>query len=108
MIFEYIYVRSRRAVLHSLDYDVTLHRKMIEISKVVSFRGIFAPTDPRGGGGGGGGGGTYYISEYGNVRALEVYFSALPLYDKVGFSTSNYMKSHSSLSFHYLNSPLNL
>ena len=36
-----------------------------------------------------GGGGTFYMIEYGNVRALKVYFSSLPLYDKVCFSTSN-------------------
>ena len=44
-------------------------------------------------GGGGGGGVTFYISVYGDVRALKVYFSALPLYDKVCFSASNYMNS---------------
>ena len=48
---------------------------------------------------------TFYISEYGGVRALLVYVSALLLYDKVCFSTSNYMKSH---YFHYLNSSHNL
>ena len=62
-----------------------------------------------GGGGGGGGGVTTYISEeYGDVRALLVYFSALPLYDKVCFSASNYMNSPSFHSSHYFNSPLNL
>ena len=46
------------------------------------------------GGGGEGGGVTFYISDYGNVR----HFSALPLYDKVWFSTSNYANSP---SFHF-------
>ena len=54
-----------------------------------------------GGGGGGGGGVTFYISVYGDVRALWIYFSALPLYDKVCFSASNYMNSPSFHSSHY-------
>ena len=37
-------------------------------------------------GGGGGGGVTFYISEYGDVRAVSIGFSALPLYEKVCFS----------------------
>ena len=49
----------------------------------------------------------FYISEYGGVQALYVYFSALPLYDKVCFSTSNDMNSPSLNYFHYnFNSPL--
>ena len=51
---------------------------------------------------------TFYISEYGDVRALYVYVSGLLLYDKLCFSTSNYMKRHYSYSSHYLNSPQNL
>ena len=50
---------------------------------------------------------TFYISEYGDVRALLVYFSALPLYDKVCFSISNYMNSSSFHSSHYFNSQKN-
>ena len=42
------------------------------------------------------GGGSIYISEYGDVRALQVYVSALLVYDMVCFSTSNYMKSHNN------------
>ena len=57
---------------------------------------------------GGGGGVTSYISEYGDVRALHVYFSTLPIYEKLCFSASNYMNSHSFHSSHYFNSPLNL
>ena len=38
--------------------------------------------DPRGVGGGV----TFYISEYGDVREVKVYFSALPLTEKVCFS----------------------
>ena len=34
---------------------------------------------------GGGGGVTSYISEYGDVRALQVYFSTLPIYEKLCF-----------------------
>ena len=39
-----IYERSPRAVLHSLDYDVNIEKEK-KFKKVVSFRGIFAPTD---------------------------------------------------------------
>ena len=53
-----------------------------------------------------GGGVTSYISEYEDVRAFYVYFSALPLYDKVCFSTSNDMNSPSFHSPYYFNSPL--
>ena len=43
---------------------------------------------------------TFYISEYGDVRAS---------YDKVCFSaSSNYMNSPSFHASHYFNSPLNL
>ena len=46
MTFEYtIYERSRRAVLHSLDYDVNIEKKKKKYQKVISFRGIFAPSD---------------------------------------------------------------
>ena len=55
-----------------------------------------------------GGGVTSYISEYGDVRALYVYFSTLPIYEKLCFSASNYMNIPSFHSSHYFNSPLNL
>ena len=54
------------------------------------------------------GGVTSYISEYGDVRALYVYFSALPLYDKVCFPASNHMNSLPFHLSHDFNSPLNL
>ena len=51
---------------------------------------------------------TFYISEYGDVRALLVNASALILYDKVCFSTTNYIKSHYFDSSHYFNRQENL
>ena len=39
------------------------------------------------------------------MRALYVYFSARPLYDKVCFSISNYINSPSFHSSHYFNIP---
>ena len=51
---------------------------------------------------------TSYISEYRDVRALKVYFSTLPIYEKLCFSASNYMNSPSLYSSHYFNSLLNL
>ena len=50
----------------------------------------------------------FYISDYEDVRALYVYFSALPLYDRVCFSVSNYMNSSPIHSSYYFNSQLNL
>ena len=47
MTFEYItYERPRRAIIHSLVYvyDVNIE-KLKKFQKVISFRGIFAPTD---------------------------------------------------------------
>ena len=44
---------------------------------------------------------------WGCAGIIGVLFSP-PLYDKVCFSTSNYMKSHYFHSSHYLNSPHNL
>ena len=48
---------------------------------------------------------TFYICEYGDVQALYVYFSALPLCVKVCFPTSNYMNSPSFNSSYYFDSP---
>ena len=50
---------------------------------------------------------SFYISEYGDVRAIIGIHFSLILYDKVCFTTSNYMKIHYFHSFHYLNSPQN-
>ena len=50
-----------------------------------------------------------YGNVYGNVRALIIgILFALPLYEKVCFSASNYMNGPSFHSSHYFNSPLDL